>query len=332
MTTSPPIPLIRLVHPQAFAGFAQETGAPMNRLLRRAGLPVYCDVPAALVPLRRAWALFEATAQTVDPSVGWHVGRFAGNNLLSAGLLERLEHAPTLYQSLHCLVRLSSSEASHLKLGIGERHDDIVFHTSYSPLKDWPGYAISQAYQLEVYIDIVRHYLGRNWVPEEIGIEHSVVPAVAEEHFPNTRILPNQPMGYITVPRACLHKPASHPAPQSTQDESVVVSSDFDLVDTLRAVVSAYLPDGYPSVPRMAAVLEMSGRTLIRRLAERRLTYQGVVDSVRFQQATALLRDTDFPIGDIGRFVGFDDPAHFARMFRRVGGLSPRQFRQSLQT
>jgi AraC-like DNA-binding protein len=302
----------------------------MNRLLRRAGLPVYCDDPAALVPLRRAWALFEATAQTVDPSVGWHVGRFVGDNHLSAGLLKRLEHAPTLYQSLHRLVRLISSEASHLKLGIGERHDDIVFYTSYSTLKDWPGYAVSQAYQLEVYIDIVRHYLGRNWVPEEMGIEHSVVPAVAQEHFPDTRILPNQPLGYITVPRACLHRSASPPAPQSTQEESVTLSSDFDLVDTLRAMVSAYLPDGYPSVPRMAAVLEMSGRTLIRRLAERGLTYQGVIDEVRFRSATDLLRDSGLPIGDIARSVGFDDPAHFARMFRRVGGSSPRQFRKSV--
>lgn len=331
-TSSSAPPLIRLVHPQAFADFARDQGAPGDRLFRRAGLPVYCDDPTAFVPLQKAWALFDAAAESIDPFVGWHVGRFSGTNRLSAGLLRRIEHAPSLHQALDLLARLVSSEASHLELGIEERHDDIVFFTRYSTLKDWPGYAGSQAYQLEVYVDIIRHYLGRDWVPEEMGIESPTVPAVAEEHFPGTRILPGQSRGYLTIPRTLLHQPSPSLAPESTPDGAILLSGEFDFVDTLKEVVRSYLPDGYPTARKTATLMGFSARTLMRRLAERGLTYQGLIDCVRFQQAMNLLEGSDLPVSEVGRSVGFDDPAHFARMFRRVGGLSPRHFRQTIRS
>ena len=75
--------------------------------------------------------------------------------------------------------------------------------------------------------------------------------------------------------------------------------------------------------------METSARTLARRLAARGLTYREVIDDVRFKVARDLLQDTDEQISDIAQSVGFVDPAHFSRMFHRMGGLSPRQFRKA---
>ena len=70
-----------------------------------------------------------------------------------------------------------------------------------------------------------------------------------------------------------------------------------------------------------------SERTLARALSSRGLTYGAVVDEVRFSVAAELLRETDARITDISLSIGFDDPAHFARMFRRIASLSPREYR-----
>jgi AraC-like DNA-binding protein len=75
--------------------------------------------------------------------------------------------------------------------------------------------------------------------------------------------------------------------------------------------------------------MDTSVRTLARRLSDCAVTYQSVIDQVRFQAARELLQDTDLRITDVGIAVGFDDSANFARMFRRIGGLSPRQFRRA---
>jgi AraC-like DNA-binding protein len=224
-----------------------------------------------------------------------------------------------------------SAEASHLQLGIRERQGDVLFYTHYSTMKDMPGYTNSQGYQLPVYVDVVRHYLGQDWVPHEIGVELTTVPRAVEELFPNCRIQTNQPVGYIAVPRSRLHVAASSPDRGDGDHAPLVLASRFDYVDTLEALLRTYMEGGYPSAKKAAQLMDTSERTLARRLSERGLTYQEVVDHVRFEKARVLLRGSDARIGDIARAVGFKDPTHFARMFRRIGGLSPGQFRRSLR-
>ena len=76
--------------------------------------------------------------------------------------------------------------------------------------------------------------------------------------------------------------------------------------------------------------MDTSVRTLARRLRDCGVTYGALIDQVRFNEARELLQDTDLRITDVGIAVGFDDSTNFARMFRRIGGLSPLQFRRQL--
>ena len=108
----------------------------------------------------------------------------------------------------------------------------------------------------------------------------------------------------------------------------MVMTREFDYADALGALLKPYLPGGYPSARLAASLMDTSERTLARRLAQRGLRYQAVIDKLRFQRARNLLRDTVEPINEIARGVGFDDPAHFARMFHRIAGVSPRAFRR----
>ena len=314
--------------PLAFAAFLRHLGAPVQRQLRRQGLPAFSEDPDLFVPLRKAWAFFDSTAQSEDPMLGWHVGRFVGDDNLNQNLLRKLENAPTLYQALKRLIRMISAEASHLQLGILERERDILFYTQYSTLKDMPGYSSSQAYQLEVYLDLIRHFVSRDWVPEEVGIECPVVPRVVEEHFRGCRVLTGQRVGYIAVPRTILHMATRGSGRETRADGPLALTQDFDYVDTLKALLNSYLADGYPPARTAARLMDTSVRTLARRLAEQGLSYRGVVDDVRFSAACGLLQKTEAPIGEVARSVGFDDPAHFTRLFRRVGGLTPKQFRK----
>jgi AraC-like DNA-binding protein len=318
-------------HPLAFATFLQHIGEPTERLFNSHGLPALCDDANAFVPLRSAWGFFDACARIVDPMVGWHVGRYVGDQNLGRGLLRELEHSPTLYQALQLFVRLVSAEASHLQLGIIERRDDILFYTHYSDMKEVAGYTSSQGYQLEIFVDLVRHYVGKHWAPHEIGIEYPTVPSVVEERFPDARILTSQRMGYIAIPRSCLHTPPPGADPGAGEGGTLAITREFGYADTLRELLKPHLAQGYPTARLAAALMDTSLRTLARRLSESGVGYRTLIDELRFDSARELLRTSGARISDVADAVGFEDPTHFTRMFRRVGGLTPREFRNANQ-
>jgi AraC-like DNA-binding protein len=322
-------PLIRLGHPLAFTNLIRDVGGPTDRYLRHAKLPVLCSDPDMRVPLLRAWAFFATAAEHEDPMLGWLVGAHVGDHNLNAGLLSKLQQAPTLLRALQRLLQLASSEASHIQLGMYQRQADILICTHYPGMRETPGYMVAQAYQLGVILDVIRHFLGRHWVPEEIGIEQRTVPAMVEKHFPGCRIMAQQPMGYIAVPRTCLHHAAPLRSEKSGVVENQALSENLDLLDTLRTVLKAYLPDGYPSARFAAMLMDVSERTLARRLSAHGLTYGELIDEIRFVEAKRLLQQPGARVEDVGAAVGFVDQSNFARMFRRLGGLSPKEFQKA---
>ena len=320
--------LLRWAHPMGFGTYLNKHGVPVDKYLRQQGLPTLCEDPNAFVPLQKAWAYWDSIARHEDPLLGWHVGRACGSHLLSRGLLKKIEHAPTLYQALKIFIQLASSEASHLRLGICERKEGILFYTHYPDIKDAPGYMVSQAYQIEVYLALVRHYAGPNWLPDEISIEVPVIPAGLEDHL-GVRYVMNRQRAYLAVPRSCLH--LSNPANTNTAnfEKPIIHSNRLNYLDSLRIILRAYLSDGYISAQQAASLMDTSERTMHRRLSDYGIGYGALVDEVRFQAAREYLDDPDIRIIDVARSVGFDDASNFSRMFRRVGGLTPKEYRKT---
>lgn len=57
--------------------------------------------------------------------------------------------------------------------------------------------------------------------------------------------------------------------------------------------------------------------------------FYDVLNAVRIQAAKRLLRDPSLKIGEIGEMVGYADTAHFARVFKKIVGMSANEYRNS---
>jgi AraC-like DNA-binding protein len=91
--------------------------------------------------------------------------------------------------------------------------------------------------------------------------------------------------------------------------------------------LQAMLEQGVPGINDVAKKMNCSGRTLQRRLAERNLSYQMLLDYVRKGRAIELLKQTSLPITQIATQTGFADDSTFHRAFRRWTGCSPGSYR-----
>lgn len=95
------------------------------------------------------------------------------------------------------------------------------------------------------------------------------------------------------------------------------------------AAIEALLPCD-PSIVAVAHKLSVSVRTLQRSLARSEVTFRQMLDRCRQQQAERELRRRVLSITEISEQLGYSDPSHFVRAFRRWTGQVPSRFRAAL--
>ena len=329
---SPELVVTRMAHPLTFRGYLRELGANVDRAFQVAGLPVLCETPDLPAAMPRVQRMFLEMSQRETPELGWHVGHWCREQSLHQELLSHIAEAPTLYSGLEEFIKLVRIENSNIRLGVVERPQDVLFWVENS-LPEIPGYDVGQSYSLQLMIEVVRDFIGPGWLPGEIGIQPVSVPPCVAEMYPGTRIVPASRQYYVAIDKA--HLTRSPPeAMGALTVESVSHVSPFDqlsFAETLRGLVKAYLADGYPNVEVAAEMVGMSARTLQRRLGESGTSYSDVVSRAQFDLASTLLIQTDASATEIAYAVGYSDPSHFARAFRRLAGVSPRQYRSQVR-
>ncbi len=100
-----------------------------------------------------------------------------------------------------------------------------------------------------------------------------------------------------------------------------------DLIDKLRYLIRDALKQGEPNIERLATRMHMSGRTLQRRLADLKTSFQDVLDGVRFDLARSYLRDERLDISQVAYLLGYSELRAFDRAFRRWANMAPRDWR-----
>lgn len=90
----------------------------------------------------------------------------------------------------------------------------------------------------------------------------------------------------------------------------------------------------FASAPSIREFLVREGKSYDHQARVFRTTY-GVtplqyVNSQRMERARNLLRDTPLPVSQVAYRLGFDDVVYFNRLFKKVVGMTPGQYRQGV--
>lgn len=325
------IPLTRCQFLIPFTVIHDEAGAATAPLLAKFRLPTSLEEKADhFVPLLRAVDFAEAAQRSQGiPDIGFQASRQLQFCHLSDKLRAVIGCAPTLLIALKQTCKWASLEDNVLSMWL-ERSDDHV--KICSRLLGTAGIAHlehSQWLQNIFPIHIVRQFAGPNWVPATMAFEARYTPSPeTRSSWPTTRFLSGQRASWIDVPISLLSLPnlASHLPASPPVDEAE--PSSADMIGALRLMLPSYLEEGAPTVAEIAEMAGISVRSLQRKLTDAGLSYSDLLGAARFDKAARLLRGMDAKIIEIAFACGYADPAHFTRAFRKIAGITPRQFRE----
>ena len=107
------------------------------------------------------------------------------------------------------------------------------------------------------------------------------------------------------------------------------MSKSTGFVDQVRQLMVAR-PGYFPDIDFVAEKLNMTSRTLRRRLAAEDSSYQKILSELRYQLALEYLGTSKLPLEEISVLLGYSTPGNFTHAFKRWHGSSPRRYRQEM--
>ena len=99
------------------------------------------------------------------------------------------------------------------------------------------------------------------------------------------------------------------------------------LVDQVRSIIAAELRGSDPSLEYVADKLNLTPRTLQRKLQDLGTSHNELLDQMRRQLAMRYLREREMAICEVAYLLGFSESSSFHRAFKRWTGLTPKEFR-----
>ena len=133
------------------------------------------------------------------------------------------------------------------------------------------------------------------------------------------------PISLIRFPVAWLARPLStaDPARRRRLEAEAGVTQPAEHLVQIERTLMAQMLAGATTDDALADALAMHRRTLDRRLADLGVSFQGLLDSVRFDLARQLLSATRLSLAAIAQLLGYAGVPPFLRAFRRWSGTTP---------
>jgi len=97
--------------------------------------------------------------------------------------------------------------------------------------------------------------------------------------------------------------------------------------DAVERLLLPSLHTGEASADAVASSMGFSRQTLFRRLKAEDVTYEEVLDALRYRMALHYLRGGKASVNETAYLVGFSDPAAFSRAFKRWAGKTAQEVR-----
>lgn len=104
-------------------------------------------------------------------------------------------------------------------------------------------------------------------------------------------------------------------------------ASTLSISHRIRCILGDDFRQEMPSFEQLTTQLNMSARTLRRRLEKEGTSYQRIKDNARRDVAISMLSSDGLTVSDVAEQVGFSDPSAFHRSFKKWTGQSPGSYR-----
>lgn len=293
------------------------------------------DVQVPFEKAYRAWDV--ATAAVNDPLLGLHLGEATNPSIL--GLVGHLmQSCPNLEEAFRSVSEFSIVTTDMFRYIIST--DGNLTTLSYQPCEPWlkvsPGTA-SQAVDQAMAgtLNVFRILSGRNILPVGVTLARSRSAHAAEYE----RVF-HQAIQWKATSNSLVFNTTQLHVPVVSYDESLLgmfcelvkqrfakMKASSSVADQVRKEIMTTFMGQLPGIESMAARLNMTVRSLQRKLEEEGQSYREICSELGKEFALSLLKNREIKVSEVAVALGYADVRAFQRAFKSWTGQTPKAYR-----
>lgn len=108
------------------------------------------------------------------------------------------------------------------------------------------------------------------------------------------------------------------------------ISGESNFITEVKSQVVKNIKFGFPEIENIAQNLNITVRTLQRRLQNENITFFDLTENIKKELAYSYLKNKSLSISEISYFLGYSDPSSFIRIFKKWTGLTPESYRKNV--
>lgn len=320
------------------AQFVEQKGGDRSHMLGFTGLSEeeLCSEDCTLTNEVYNQVIEQAVILAKDPFFGLHAGE--NLNLSAAGLIGQITHnCESVRQALQMCCDFANLGCSVLPMSMVDSGNHVLVQINPDP--EWRKMSFDAfRHTLEgVLAFTIREYQsltnGQNW-PVEIHLPYSLeimdsefqrvfgCPVMYDSEIP-TIVFTQQQVNtaILTSDYTLLRILVSH-AEKRNQE----LAQKMDFLSLVKKSVLKLVKPEFPTVDMVAAHLNISARTLQRRLNEDGTNFQTVINLLRYEMACEYLERGDLSVKEVSYLLDYGEPSTFIRFFKKHAGMTPRMY------
>lgn len=183
-------------------------------------------------------------------------------------------------------------------------------------------------------LNLCRSFFGVQFAVERVYLNRKLGPLFdAYQAHVQCELIDDADFVQVCITKEQLNKPLPSANATLAELHDRIVQSYLNVLkdDVSARVVTAIikqLPRGNTTQETVARALNMSSRSLQRKLAEDGQTFRQILVNTRKELALQYLRQPSIPVLEVGYQLGFSEPANFTRAFKQWTGQPPAAYRQ----
>lgn len=300
----------------------KQQGIDVSDMVAASGLPSdYQQTESTFLPLRALFRLLELTYQELGEEKGTSIIRQVLRTQIVPALLAELNDCETVEQAIRNLILLIQAQIPQSEISLTTYGEDFIFTRYKANTGEDSAFIWSEVFSLWIMVELIQALTQSKWLPKQVHIQSQSCNDVIGCFPRQIQFIQAREMSGVIIESALLSQSISISNTRRDEDEEDY-GMHYNVISQTYSALRPYVLELKFDLERAAQIIEVSKRTLQRRLSQHDITFRQLRDNLIADIALEQLQKGE-AVSRVAVNVGFASVSQFSRSFKRITGLAP---------